>query len=127
MEVRDGWEKKAKKEPSETESKAQLIDATLLTTTNGKVTAKSVLAGKIVALFFSSEWCPDCKSFVGPLKDAYEKANSTGKRFEIVFVSSDNDAASQQAYVASKHGDWLQIAYDDPLRNELKMRWVGLQ
>ena len=74
-----------------------------------QVPAAEALAGKIVALYFSASWCPPCKLFTPVLKAAYEAANKAGKRFEVVWVSSDYDAASQQAYMEAKHGDWLQV------------------
>ena len=32
----------------------------------------------------------------------------------MVWVSSDYDAASQQAYMDAKHGDWLQVLWPSP-------------
>ena len=82
----------------------------LLSTRSGQLMpAAEALAGKIVALYFSASWCPPCKLFTPVLKAAYEAANKSGKKFEVVWVSSDYDAASQQAYMEDKHGDWLQV------------------
>ena len=35
--------------------------------------------------------CPPCRQFTPRLKQTYEAINATGKRLEIVFVSSDHD------------------------------------
>ena len=35
--------------------------------------------------------CPPCRQFTPLLKQAYDAINASGKRLEIVFVSSDHD------------------------------------
>jgi thiol-disulfide isomerase/thioredoxin len=93
-----------------------------LTTASGEAAATP--SGCAVALYFSAHWCPPCKKFTPVLKDMYEEVNAGGsKALEIVFVSSDDDAACQKAYMDEMHGDWLTIKYDSPLRDELKQKY----
>ena len=49
--------------------------------------------------------------------------NESEAKFEVVFISSDTDAAAQQNYMHEMHGDWLAIAHDDPLRELLKQKY----
>ncbi|GMH48755.1 hypothetical protein TrRE_jg8337 [Triparma retinervis] len=74
-------------------------------------------------LLFSSSWCPDCTPFVARLGAMYEEMNEEGKKFEVVFVSSDHDAGSMAAYMHAKHPGWLAVSYDDPSRDELKRKF----
>ena len=71
----------------------------------------------------SAHWCPDCHVFTPALAECYEAANEASKDFEVVFVSSDTDAAAQAAYMKELHGDWLRVPFDSPLRNALKKRY----
>ena len=87
------------------------------------MSAASALSGKVVALYFSAHWCPPCRAFTPLLKAAYAEANAAGKKLEVVFVSSDTDAAGQAEYMAAMHGDWLRVAFDDPLRDALKIQY----
>ena len=75
------------------------------------------------ALLFSSSWCPDCTPFVARLGAMYEDINEDEQQFEVVFVSSDRDAALMGSYMASKHPGWLAVSYDDPARNEFKRKF----
>jgi hypothetical protein len=61
------------------------------------------------------------KQFTPTLGKSYARTNSGGKKkFEVVYVSSDNDEAAMYKYMTDKHGDWAAVAYDDPMRQKLK-------
>jgi len=84
---------------------------------------QAALAGKIVVLFFSSEWCPACKAFLPVLKTLYEDGKENGTPMEVVYVSSDNDAAQKARYMKA-HGEWLSIPFaDKAARDGLKMKY----
>ena len=81
------------------------------------------LSGKIVALFFSSAWCPACSQFLPTLQTLYETAEEDGKPFEIIYVSSDRGAEQMDGYM-KKHGDWLHIPFkDEATRSALKQKY----
>ena len=84
---------------------ANLVDKT------GAPAKLAVAPDVVTAIFFSSSWCPDCVPFVGTLAAMYEELNEDDKVLEVVFVSSDRDAASMAAYMSDKHSDWLAVAY----------------
>ena len=84
-----------------------------LETKAGTKAVADALKGKVVALYFSAHWCPPCRSFTPKLAAAYEMANEDAKRFEVVFVSSDDSAEAQAQYMASAHGDWLRVPFGE--------------
>ena len=85
---------------------------------------QEALAGKIVVLFFSAEWCPACTNFIPILKTLYEDGKENGQAIEVVYVSSDRDAAQKDRYMSNKHGDWLSVPYaDKAARDGLKMKY----
>ena len=67
--------------------------------------------------------CPPCRGFTPRLAAFYDMANEDGKQFEVVFVSSDDDADAARAYMDEMHGDWLRVPFDSPLRQALKQRY----
>mmetsp|Transcript_1994 Transcript_1994/g.5542 ORF Transcript_1994/g.5542 Transcript_1994/m.5542 type:complete len:425 (-) Transcript_1994:168-1442(-) len=54
-------------------------------------------ANDYIGLYFSASWCGPCKKFTPTLSRWY-KSNNEGKKFDIVFVSSDEDAGSMASY-----------------------------
>jgi nucleoredoxin len=78
---------------------------------DGTVVPIEALAGKYIALAFSAHWCPPCRAFTVPvLKPVYERARAAGKPWEVIFVSSDRDKASFDAYFGEQ--PWLAVPYD---------------
>ena len=94
-------------------------DATLINADGSSASTPTITTG----ILFSSSWCPDCVPFVARLGEMYECLNEEEKKIEVVFVSSDRDASSMAAYIKAKHPDWLDVAYDDPIRNGLKRKF----
>ena len=83
-----------------------------------------------VLLYFSAHWCPPCRRFTPALKEFYEVANRSGKKVEIVFVSSDETEEAARQYLREHHGDWLMVPFGDKLRWDMKKRygvWAGAE
>ena len=85
------------------------------------INAEDALKGKIVALYFSSSWCPACKAFTPLLSVLHEEAQEEDLDFEVIYVSSDSSAAQCDRYMKEKHGNWLRIAFDSA--NDLKKKY----
>lgn len=64
-----------------------------------------------------------CQTFTPLLSVLYEEAQEVGKPFEVVYVSSDDSAEQCHNYMKAKHGDWLRIPFDSPLRNQVKEKF----
>ncbi|ONI32307.1 hypothetical protein PRUPE_1G360200 [Prunus persica] len=69
------------------------------------------LEGKIIGLYFSANWYPPCWNFNQVLVGIYEQLKSSGSNFEIVYVSSDEDADAFNIYHACM--PWLAIPFSD--------------
>jgi len=67
----------------------------------------------VLGLYFSAHWCPPCREFTPILAQFYErfKATTNGRRFEIVFVSSDYDEEAFQQYINEM--PWRSIPYHE--------------
>merc|ERR1719240_1851600 len=79
-----------------------------LETASGTVSTAEALAGKTVGLYFSAHWCPPCRGFTPVLSQAYSSALNA-KGLEIVFVSSDRDAAAFKSYFNEQ--PWLALPF----------------
>lgn len=65
----------------------------------------------VVGLYFSAHWCGPCRSFTPRLAKLYTECQAAGKKFEVVFVSSDSDQASFEEYFGSM--PWKALAYKE--------------
>lgn len=73
----------------------------------------SDLEDKIVGVYFSANWYPQCQSFTKLLIEVYKQIKvKNGSNFEIVFVSSDEDLNAFNKYYQS-YMPWLAIPFSD--------------
>lgn len=80
------------------------------------VVARTALAGKVIAFYFSASWCGPCRKYTPQLAQLYLAAKKQHKAFEVVFVSLDGDESSFTRYHAGM--PWLAIPYDHPFRED---------
>lgn len=85
-----------------------------LVTAEGKSVSTADLQGKVIGLYFSAEWCPPCRTFT-PVLAKFREANKAD--FEVVLVSGDQSATSQQAYMKKYSMVWPAIPFEAPQRN----------
>ncbi|GFN95641.1 nucleoredoxin-like [Plakobranchus ocellatus] len=84
---------------------------------NGEVDVATISADNdVVGIYFSAHWCPPCRMFTPALGDYYNKLRSSGKKFEIVFVSSDRDEGAAAEYFGSM--PWLMVPFADRQRKD---------
>ena len=107
-----------------TDALCPVLPGELQAANGSKVTQQAALSGKIVALFFSAEWCGACTAFVPTLRTLYEDSKENDSALEVIYVSSDNDAAQMQNYMRKKHGSWLSVPFEDKgTRDALKKKY----
>lgn len=78
---------------------------------NGRVEIKTLEEQEVIGLYFSAHWCPPCRGFTPVLADIYKKLSGEGKKFEIVFISSDRDQSSFDEYYGEM--PWLALPYEN--------------
>lgn len=106
-------------------------DANSATDSTGKPSIfKDLLEGKLVALdgkrvsrfemasdpeyyafYFSAHWCAPCREFTPKLVQFYNDNDAAGKKFEVIFVSSDSDEKMMEDYMEEDKMPWPAIKY----------------
>ena len=82
---------------------------------------EDIEASKFVGLFFSSHWCPPCRTFLPVLRDFYNEINLEEKKIEILFLSVDpNEEGFLEHYTTMP---WLAIPFNDPRIENIKERF----
>jgi len=61
-------------------------------------------------LYFSAHWCPPCRQFTPLFAKTYQKLKDDGKKFEVIFISSDRGQKDFDDYF--KEMPWLALPYD---------------
>jgi nucleoredoxin len=66
------------------------------------------------AFYFSAHWCPPCRAFTPDLVKFYNRSDeAAGKKFEIIFVSSDRSEEQMEEYFKEDKMPWPAIEYAD--------------
>mmetsp|Transcript_32027 Transcript_32027/g.38789 ORF Transcript_32027/g.38789 Transcript_32027/m.38789 type:complete len:148 (-) Transcript_32027:248-691(-) len=76
---------------------------------------------ELVGLYFSAHWCPPCRNFTPQLASFHEELTKQGRKFPIVFGSSDSDQQSFQDYF--KDMPWFAFKFKDEKIEELKKKY----
>lgn len=78
---------------------------------DGDVAVASLAELDAVGIYFSAHWCPPCRGFTPKLVETYKKLKADGKKFEIIFVSSDKDQSAFDEYYGEQ--PWLAVPFAD--------------
>ncbi|KAF1784776.1 Thioredoxin-like fold [Phytophthora cactorum] len=90
-------------------SKALLQDITLTNAKGESVQGETLgQGGKVLALYFAADWCPDCRAFQPTLNNFYTAASDD---LDVVFVGSDASAKDQLAHFRTSRapGGWCPL------------------
>eukprot|EP01088_Endostelium_zonatum_P000771 TRINITY_DN11023_c0_g1_i1.p1 TRINITY_DN11023_c0_g1~~TRINITY_DN11023_c0_g1_i1.p1 ORF type:complete len:161 (-),score=51.89 TRINITY_DN11023_c0_g1_i1:101-538(-) len=98
----------------------ELFGKTLVNAKNESVSVDT-LKDKYIGLYFSAHWCPPCRGFTPKLVEFYNNITSSGKPFEIVFVSSDKSPKQMFEYMNDKNAPmpWLAVPHGDDRVDQL--------
>ncbi len=80
---------------------------------------------KLIALYFSAQWCGPCKKFTPQLVDYYNRVAPQHPEFEIVFCSADRSADAMQKYMRAEKMPWPAIEFQKLEANEVIRRYAG--
>ncbi len=67
---------------------------------------------KLVAFYYSAHWCPPCRAFTPELSAFYKEVSPKHPEFELVFVSSDQDADAMKKYMEWGKMTFPAVAFD---------------
>jgi len=67
---------------------------------------------EMYAFYFSAHWCPPCRAFTPKLVEFYnDHEEFAGRKFELIFVSSDRDEDAFDDYMTGDEMPWPAIKY----------------
>jgi thiol-disulfide isomerase/thioredoxin len=74
------------------------------TTHDNQRISNASLRGKVILMDFWGAWCPPCRESVPILRDLNKKYS--GKAFQLIGVSSDDDEDVWKTFMQAQHMDW---------------------
>ncbi len=79
---------------------------------------------KLLAFYFSAQWCGPCRKFTPQLVDYYKRVAPEHPEFEIVFYSRDRSLFAMEKYMREENMPWPAIDFRDLKTRKfwLKMR-----
>ncbi|HLW35922.1 MAG TPA: thioredoxin-like domain-containing protein [Chthoniobacterales bacterium] len=66
---------------------------------------------KLIAFYFSAEWCGPCRKFTPQLVAYYNRVAPEHPEFEVVFFSSDRSQFAMEKYMRDENMPWLAINF----------------
>jgi thiol-disulfide isomerase/thioredoxin len=93
---------------------SQFLKGDLVQMHNGDVAHldETALANKkLIAFYFSAEWCGPCRKFTPQLVDYYKRVAPDHPEFEVVFYSMDPSPHAMQKYMRDDNMPWPAIDF----------------
>jgi len=80
---------------------------------------------KLIAFYFSAEWCGPCRKFTPQLVDYYKRVAPEHPEFEIVFYSNDKSQYAMEKYMRDENMPWLAIDFSKLKEKEALRKNAG--
>jgi nucleoredoxin len=93
---------------------SEFLKGDLVQMRNGEIrrTDETALATKkLIAFYFSAEWCGPCRKFTPQLVEYYKRVAPDHPEFEVVFYSSDKSQYAMEKYMRDENMPWLAIDF----------------
>lgn len=101
-------------------------DTATLVKGSANITVADLKSSGVVGIYFSAHWCPPCKAFTPVLTKFYNSMKATGRKFEVVFASSDKSQEQFDEYYGEM--PWAALPYGDKriakLSSKFKVRGI---
>lgn len=107
---------------------AELLKGDLVASKNGSLSVvndEPFAKKKLIALYFSANWCGYCRKFTPELVDYYNRVAASHPEFEIVFVSSDRSAPAMEKYMRDSNMPWPAVKYEKLAEKEELKKYSG--
>jgi len=95
----------------------QILQGNVINGKGEQISTDTLTENPAIGVYFSAHWCPPCRGFTPKLVSTYNALKAAGKKFEIIFASSDSDEESFKEYFHEM--PWLAIPYKDKRISEL--------
>jgi nucleoredoxin len=71
----------------------------------------AIASKKLIAFYFSAQWCAPCRKFTPQLVDYYKRVAPEHPEFEIVFYSMDKSLYAMEKYMREENMPWPAIEF----------------
>jgi len=80
---------------------------------------------KLLAFYFSAEWCQPCRKFTPQLVEYYNRVAPQHPEFEIIFYSFDKSPFAMEKYMREQNMPWLAIDFEKLREKEVIRKNAG--
>jgi len=111
-----------------TDALSQFLKNDLVQLHNGAIAHadETALANKkLIAFYFSAEWCGPCRKFTPQLVDYYKRVAPEHPEFEVVFYSRDRSLFAMEKYMQEQNMPWLAIDFSKLKEKEVLAKNAG--
>lgn len=107
----------------------RMFDGKLVRMENGDLrsySADELRNTRYYALYYSAYWCGPCRKFTPQLVEFYKRFKAQHPDFEVIFISSDYNPGSMQAYMKSAGMPWPAVKYEQIDKSLRSMAGSGI-
>jgi nucleoredoxin len=79
--------------------------------TSARVDDAAMANKKLIAFYFSAQWCGPCRKFTPQLVDYYKRVAPDHPEFEVVFYSMDKSPYAMEKYMIEENMPWPAIDF----------------
>jgi nucleoredoxin len=90
-----------------------------------RVDETALASKKLIAFYFSAEWCGPCRKFTPQLIDYYKRVAPEHPEFEIVFYSMDRTLYAMEKYMRDENMPWPAIDFSKLKEKEVLKKSAG--
>src|SRR6266404_1176349 len=80
---------------------------------------------KLIAFYFSAEWCGPCRKFTPQLVEYYKRVAPEHPEFEVVLYSRDRSLFAMEKYMREQNMPWPAIDYSKLKEKEVLAKNAG--
>jgi nucleoredoxin len=91
----------------------------------GRADETALANKKLIAFYFSAEWCVPCRKFTPQLVDYYKRVAPEHPEFEVVFYSSDRSLFAMEKYMRDQNMPWPAIDFSKLKEKEVLRKNAG--
>ena len=95
----------------------EVMSGEIVDNAGNKTSCESLKELDAVGIYFSAHWCPPCRGFTPKLAESYTKMKAAGKKWEVVFASSDRSESDFSEYFGEM--PWKALPFGDERKDEL--------